>query len=388
MAIDTIIYETDSESACLAAIDEGRLSEIEFVNRQQASEGSVYLGKIIQKLDLANDKVGYLVDIKDTKPAFINAWEFGLEELKATEGQSLVVQVAQEQRAEKGAKLTRNLQFAGANLVYCPYKMNVYVSSKIEDKAKAEEYRELVVEHTTGQEGWIVRTSAVMVAKDEIVKEMESLREEYENVRKKARSESAPAILREKGNPLWEMIARNKSSLKKVVTNSRLVMDEIKYFGYGFDVELDNNPSRTYGLEDALAEVMLPEVKLPSGGRLFIEETKAFVAIDVDSAGDRAKGNISRLNEEAAKEIVRQIRLRNLSGKIIIDFAGATEYRYLSPVVEILEKSFRQDYIRTSVYGLSRAGNVEIIRARRRPSLRDVLSTECPTCHGTGRVEN
>ena len=388
MAIDTVIYETDTESACLAGLTNGRLSEIEFINRKKASEGNVYLAKIVQKLDLANDKVGYLIDINDTKLAFLNAWEFGLEELKATEGQSLIAQVVQEQRAEKGAKLSRNLQFAGTNLVYCPYKMNVDVSSKIDDKIKAEECKEWVVENTTGQEGWIVRTSAVLSSKEEILQEMENLRVEYEDVRKKARSESAPCLLKEKGNPLWEMINRNKKEVKKIVTNSRLVGDEIHaVYGDLFEVVLDNNPSKTYGIEESLAEAMLAEVNLPSGGRIFIQETKAFVAIDVDSAGDKAKGNISRLNEEAAEEIIRQIRLRNLSGKIIIDFAGATEYRYLSSVIEKLEKAFKGDYIRTTVYGLSKAGNVEIVRARRRPSLQDVLSQECTTCGGTGRVE-
>ena len=85
--------------------------------------------------------------------------------------------------------------------------------------------------------------------------------------------------------------------------------------------------------------------------------------------------------------IARQIRLRNLSGKIIVDFAGSSEYRYMKPVLEVLEREVAKDPIRTHVVGLSRAGNVEIIRIRRRPSLSDVMSVECPTCKGTGRVE-
>ncbi len=388
MAIDTIVYEGNSQVSRLAGIASGRAAEIEFVNHRQAAEGNVYLAKIVRKIDLANDKVGYFVDILDSKPGFINAWEPGLDELKTAEGQSLVVQVAQEQRAEKGAKLTRNLQFAGKNLVYCPYKMNVEVSSKIEDKAKADEYREWVVEHMTGQEGWILRTSSVSASKDEIAKEMEELRGEYENLRKKARSESAPCLLAAKGNPLWEMVIRNQSHLKKFVTNSRQILEEAKEtLGDGVEFELENAPFDCYGLDDQIAEAMLPEVKLPGGGRLFIEETKACVAIDVDSGDDKARGALSHLNEEAAEEIVRQIRLRNLAGKIIIDFAGASDFRYLNPVVELLEKAFKGDYIKTAVYGLSRGGNVEIVRSRRRPSLKDVLSETCPTCHGSGRVE-
>ena len=79
--------------------------------------------------------------------------------------------------------------------------------------------------------------------------------------------------------------------------------------------------------------------------------------------------------------------MRNLSGKIVIDFAGSSEYRYLKNAIEILEEGLHRDYVRSSVYGLSRAGLVEISRVRRRPSLQDVLSVECPTCQGSGRVE-
>ena len=89
---------------------------------------------------------------------------------------------------------------------------------------------------------------------------------------------------------------------------------------------------------------------------------------------------------EAAAEIARQIRLRNLSGKIIIDFAGSSDYHFLKPVIEALEKEVAQDYTRTTVLGSSRAGNVEVIRVRRRPTLQDLLTVECESCQGTGRV--
>ena len=148
-----------------------------------------------------------------------------------------------------------------------------------------------------------------------------------------------------------------------------------------------NEPFKHFGIDEAIFAALEKEVRLKGGGRIFIEETKAFVAVDVDTGDDRGNGSISRLNEEAAIEIARQIRLRNLSGKIIVDFAGSSEYRYMKPVLEVLEREVAKDPIRTHVVGLSRAGNVEIIRIRRRPSLSDVMSVECPTCKGTGRVE-
>ena len=110
------------------------------------------------------------------------------------------------------------------------------------------------------------------------------------------------------------------------------------------------------------------------------------MAIDVDSGNDKGNGSIAHLNLEAADEIARQIRLRNLSGKIIIDFAGSSDYRYLKPVIEALESKAAEDSTKTTVLGLSRAGNVEIIRVRKRPTLQDLLTKECDCCQGSGRV--
>jgi len=100
-----------------------------------------------------------------------------------------------------------------------------------------------------------------------------------------------------------------------------------------------------------------------------------------------SNGDIDSLNIEAAKEIARQIRLRNLAGKIIIDFAGSSEYRFMKRIIDCLEEELADDACHSRVLGLSRAGNIEIIRQRRRPSLRDLYTEECPTCNGTGRVE-
>ena len=387
MSIDTIVYESKNNATRIALLGNGELKELEIIEANRALEGNIYLAKVSKKVELANGKLGFFVDLGEGRDAFLNAEEYGLDELKICEGQSLVVQVAQEKRAEKGPKVTRALQFVGENLVYCPYKLNVEASSKISDRAKAEAYRQLVLENTTGQEGWIVRTSAVNETEKQILDEMAYLRSLFENVRQSARKLSAPALLLAKANPLFEYVSKYMLDLKKVVLNNRNVEDEIKSrFGDEVVTEIDAQPFETFGLEDAIVEALDKNVKLQCGGRVTIEETKALVAIDVDSGRDNGKGSLSHLNEEAAVEIAKQIRLRNLSGKIMIDFAGSSDYRYLKSVIEILEKETAQDSTRTTVLGLSRAGNVEIIRVRKRPSLSDMLTRECEACQGTGRV--
>lgn len=387
MKIDTIVYEKKNSVTRVASLNNGELRELEIIQENKAAEGNIYLGKITHKLDLAHEKVGFFVDINDGRDAFLNADEAGLKEVNMTEGQSIVVQVSQEKRAEKGAKVVRAIQIVGSNIVYCPYRMTVEASPRIEDLNKLAEYKEKVLENTTGQEGWILRTSSVEVPFEVIAKEMLELREIYENVRIKARNAKAPALLYSKADILFDLVARNASALGKIVVNSHNVEEELKArYGEEINIEYNTNPFEEYGLEDAVCEALQKTVNLKSGGRIHIEETKAFVAVDVDSGDDKANGSISRLNSEAAAEIAKQIRLRNLAGKIIIDFAGSSEYKFLKPVIEELEAELADDPYKARVLGLSRAGNVEILRIRRRPTLSDVLTAECETCSGTGRV--
>lgn len=388
MTVDTIVYEQDKDLTTIALMGAGKLEEIEIIDNSKAAEGNIYLGKITHKLDLANGRKGYLVDIKDEKDAFFNADEYGMGDVDYTEGQSIVVQVSQERRAEKGAKVVRSLQFVGTYLVYCPFRMNIDASSRIGSFDRIKELKALVQDNEVGQEGWIIRTAAMDASSEEIKEEMVELRKAYDIVRAKARSESAPCLLYAKSSPLFEYMTNNAMSLNKVVVNTRKMEEEIKNeFDGDFEVEVVADAVKSYGIDEAVVEALQKEVKLKSGGRIYIEETKAFVAIDVDTGDDRGAGSISHINEEVAIEIAHQIRLRNLSGKIIIDFAGSSEYRYMKPVLEVLDKELMKDNTRCHVVGLSRGGNVELIRVRRRPSLSDIMSVECPTCHGTGRVE-
>ena len=131
MTVDTIVYEKGNAYTTIALMNEGRVKEIEIIDNAKAAEGNIYLGKITRKMDLANGRHGYMVDIKDGKDAFFNADEYGMGDTEYNEGQSIVVQVAQERRAEKGAKVVRSLQFVGTYLVYCPFRMNIDASSRI-----------------------------------------------------------------------------------------------------------------------------------------------------------------------------------------------------------------------------------------------------------------
>ncbi|MBQ2811151.1 MAG: ribonuclease E/G, partial [Alphaproteobacteria bacterium] len=324
MIADTLIYEKNDETVRLAALDNGDMTEFDLYNEKNAVEGNIYLGKISKKIELANGHFGFLVDIGDSELAFLNAFEHDLKEISMSQGQSIVVQVSQEKRAEKGAKVVRNIQIVGTTLVYRPFKMGVDVSSKIEDKELAKTYKSAVWENISGQEGWALRTAAVEFAVDDVLEEMVKLRTIYENIRIKARNAVAPSLLYVRENPLYEYIRRYKDTLKKVVVNNHNLLDELNNVLGENMAEYNAKPFAEFGLDEQLIEALNRSVSLKSGGNIHIEQTRACVTIDVDTADLKSGGNVSKANAEAAFEIARQIRLKNLSGKIIIDFAGSS----------------------------------------------------------------
>ena len=386
MNADTIVYEKKDEMVRLAVLQNGQMVEFDTYNKHAAIEGNVYLGRLTHKMELASGNVGFKVNVGDTVEGFLNLGGFDTKDINLSEGQSIVVQVAQEKRAEKGAKLTRQIQIVGTTVVYKPFYTRVDISQKITDKEKVKSLYSLVRHNMKGQEGWAVRTSAADFEPEMIVEEMQKLRSVYEKIRMRARSATAPAILYMGEDPLYEYIRRHKDSLKKIVVNNHNIVEEIKET-VDFEVEYCANPFEEYGLEDQLIEALNPSIALKSGGKVYIQQTKACVTIDVDSGSLREGANINELNREAAVEIARQIRLKNLSGKIVIDFAGDKDYQYMKPVMDTLETELADDPSRGRVVGLSKAGNIEILRQRRRPSLIDTYTDECPTCQGTGRVE-
>ena len=156
---------------------------------------------------------------------------------------------------------------------------------------------------------------------------------------------------------------------------------------YADMAKYDAKPFTTYGLDEQIVEALSRTIELKDGVNIHIEQTRACVTIDVDFASAKSGNNVSKANDAAAVEIARQIRLKNLSGKIIIDFAGSSEYRFMKSVIDILQTELADDPSRAKVLGLSKAGNIEILRQRRRPSLMDLYTEECSACQGTGRVE-
>ena len=381
--IDELVIEEKNNVKKIAGLKEGKLRKFIIQDNNKPSEGNIYIGKITKKITTANGKQGFFVNIGDDKDAFINAEERNLENLVAHEGQDIIIQVQQEQRAEKGARLVRFITISGINLVYKPYGSEIEVSSKIKNEENRKKLYDLIYNHSS-EGGWIIRTNAENEKSDIILEEMNKLKCMFSNILEGAKKAKSPAILYVNDNVIGDIINNNKDYLNKITVNTHVLENVL---AKDFYVEYDSKAFDSTGVNYFLEDVLDKQVKLPCGGRLFIEETKAFVSIDVDSGEGNIQGGSGILNQEAAIEIARQIILRNLSGKIIVDFAGIPEYKFLKKSIDTLIKELSFDNIKSTVLGLTKAGNVEIIRSRRRPSLNDILTEECSVCKGTGRVE-
>lgn len=380
--IDVVVIETKSGLKKIAGLQNGELREFIVYDETKNNEGDVFLGKITKKITTANGKISYFVNV-GKQDVFINAEEHDLEDLDAHEGQDIILQISQEARAEKKARGTRFLQLAGENVVFCPYGDRVDISDKINNEDKRQELYEWAVQNVNSG-GWVIRTHAQEALKEDIIEEIKLLQNRFDELMSKAKTSKAPLELWKKDTSAEEMIARNDKTLEKVVVDNHLLEEE---FATICTTEFNRSPFDEYGIEEQLSSALAKEVALKGGGRIFIEETKALTAIDVDSGERSAQGGLTRLNEEAAKEIAKQIILRNLSGKIVIDFAGIGDFHLLKSSLDVLSQELRNDFVKSRVLGVTKAGNVEILRHRRRPCLSDVLTVPCESCQGTGRVE-
>ena len=367
MKIDTILCEESTAQSKIALLSDGKLKGIDITDHSVAAEGNIYLGTVTKKIELVNGQYGYMINIGQPQDAFLNGSDKFSNFSVLSEGDKVVVQISQEARAEKGAKVVRSLQFVGQHLVYCPYRMDIEISSKITDKNKAQEYRDLVCSNTDGQEGWILRTSCVETTPEIIIAQMQELKSVFEEVVAKSKSAQAPSLLKCRAHGIFDYIKTHQQDLARIITNSQNLADLLPN---KYDVQVQRDVFKCFDIEEQIYQALETKVLLPGGGRMFIEETKACVCIDVDSGADNGHGQINRLNMEAAAAIVEQIFLRNLSGKIVVDFAGSSEYKYMRPVIEFLIQELKND---SFVCGLSRGGLVEIVRPRRKPTLREVV---------------
>jgi ribonuclease G len=316
-------------------------------------------------------------------------------------GQTILVQVTKEPISTKGSRVTAQISLPGRFLVYMPFASRVGVSRKIESREQRSRLREMVRKVLPEDAGGvIVRTVAEGVTEEQVTREVESLTGLWTKINRKKGFVRAPALV-QRETSLTRGIIRDLFSDKvdALHVDSKELYNEVAQYLEQVDPDLmqrvhhytDDHPLfDKFDIESEIRDLFKPRCELSTGGSIIIQPTEALVSIDVNTGRYTGKKDpektILKTNLEAAKEIARQLRLRDVGGIIVCDFIDMDTKSNREKVLQELRAHLTRDRARTKAYAVSELGLIEMTRQRVRSSLWASQTTECPTCAGTGRV--
>ncbi len=398
--MDVRLIVSASRSLILSfLLKESQISEIKVEKREERRlAGSIFKGKIKR---LAKSLSGAFVDVGLDREAYLPFKGSNEEEVCPLfeVGSEVIVQMKREPMENKGGKVTCRISIPGKYLVYLPtVGRNVFISSRIEDEDKRKHFKELL-EGTLKEEGVIVRTSAGWATDEELLQELDSLRDRWEDIKRKASSVKVGLLHEEV--PLYAQLIRDYwLELSEIVVDDRELWSELlSFLEREFPdligrVRYVKNMSvffKKYGLDRAMARLFAKYIWLRGGGYIIIEETEAMTVIDVNSGagcGETLEENALKTNLEAAEEIVRQIKLRDIGGIIVIDFIDMKDRRNREAVVRRVRELFSDEGSKVHVYGITNLGLLELTRRKETPSVTRLLSAECSYCKGKGYIKS
>jgi ribonuclease G len=320
------------------------------------------------------------------------------------EGQEIIVQIAKEPLGQKGARITSHIAMPGRYVVFMPTLDHLGVSRKLASDEERQRLKRIVQTHAQGiPGGFIVRTAGEGKSEAEIAADMNFLYSQWLDIRKKAEKRHAPCLLHSD----LELVTRTlrdqvSEQFKAVWVDNEEVYESVVGFLERFQPNLVSRVKLytrevpvfdTFNVTSELEKALRPKVWLKSGGYIVINQTEALVAIDINTGkfvgkSNRLEDTIVKTNLEAVKEIVRQIRLRDLGGIIVVDFIDMDERRNRQKVMQGLEEAMRADRAPYKILQFNDFGLVAITRRRVKQSLERALCAPCPTCEGAGYVKS
>lgn len=394
----------------MAALVDGRLTEVS-IERLNANRqvGNIYRAKVENVLpgmqaafvDIGMEKNAFLYvdDLQGCKGRKNGSGSGGssISEL-LREGQEIIVQIVKEPIGSKGARVVTNLTIPGRYLVLMPTVDYVGVSRRIEDEKERDRLRALTAEIKPKDMGLIVRTAAEGIEEEELAGDLSFLVNLWKKIQKKAKKGPTPSLLYHDHDLLYRI-------LRDLFTQEidKLIIDDPQSYEKSLDLiksissGLKNRISlftgtrplfEVYGIESQIEEALRRKVWLDSGAYLVFDQTEALTVVDVNTGkfigSTSLEDTVLLTNLAAAKEIARQIRLRNLGGIIIIDFIDMETEENRRRVLEVFTQELAKDKVRTNVLGFTPLGLLELTRKKIRPSLREQLQQACSFCDGTG----
>ena len=421
---EMIINVTAGAECRIAIVHEGRLEEL-YIERQSAGShvGNIYKGYVtnvepsIQAafVDFGLNKNGFL-HISDVRPQYFPGRSSEPEPVGKKvprrdrppiqkcfrRGDEVLVQVAKEGVGTKGPTLTTYLSIPGRFMVMMPGMNRLGVSRKIEDENDRRAMRELLNELSLPDDmGFILRTAGLNRTKRELQGDLNYLVRLWKTVEQRISNERAPCELYQESDLVIRTIRDVYSSdFARIVVDDADTAQKAKAFlqiamprSYGEVVEYRRHEPifHFYGIEQEIQQIHSRHVPLPSGGSIVIDTTEAMVAIDVNSGKYReladAEETAYRTNLEAAGEIARQLRLRDLGGLVVCDFIDMRLDRHKRSVEKALRDALKKHKERARILRLSKFGLIEMTRQRQRPSIKRSVFNDCPHCNGSGLIK-
>ena len=370
-------------------------------SKQEAILGNIYLGKV---KNIVNNINAAFVEITDGKMCYysleenkypilagssFNPDDRKLREVKLKIGDELLVQVSKEDVKTKAPVVSSNINFTGKYAALTYGKLTYGVSSKITEEKERIRLKSIAKKYEQRDYGFIIRTNAAYVAEEKIESEIQKLIEAYENIRKYGIHKSRFSLIyKTPPNYICDIRDGYADNVEEFVTDDSELYDNIKEYlqmyqpedleKLRFYEEASIKLTSLYGIIDKLSDAVRPMVWLKSGGSLVIQPTEALTVIDVNTgkavAGKKkVQETFLKVNREAAKEIARQIRLRNLSGIIIIDFIDMELQKDNELLMNELEEYLKKDPIKTTLVDMTALGLVEVTRKKVRKPLHEQL---------------
>jgi len=408
-----LINATQSEELRVALVDGQKLYDLDIESPgHEQKKSNIYKAKITRIepsleaafVDYGADRHGFLPMKEISREYFPKGYSFqGRPNIKEVlrEGQEVIVQIDKEERGQKGAALTTFISLAGSYLVLMPNNPRAGgISRRIEGDERTELKASLSKLDLPKGMGLIVRTAGVGKAYEELEWDLNVLLHHWQAISDAGKSRPAPFLIHQETNlilrairdylrrDIGEVLIDRPKTFESVKKHIEIVRPDFlsKIKLYESDVPLFTH----YQIETQIETAFQREVRLPSGGSIVIDPTEAMTSIDINSAratkGSDIEETAFNTNLEAAEEIARQLRLRDLGGLVVIDFIDMTPVRHQREVENRMRDSVHQDRARIQLGRISRFGLLEMSRQRLRPSIGETSQGVCPRCSGTGQV--
>lgn len=410
-----LINATQEEEIRVALVDGQKLYDLDIESPgHEQKKANIYKGKITRVepsleaafVDYGAERHGFLPLKEISREYFPSGYSFdGRPNIKEVvkEGQEVIIQIDKEERGQKGAALTTFISLAGSYLVLMPNNPRAGgISRRIEGDERQELKDSLGQLEMPDGMGLIVRTAGVGKSYEELDYDLKALLKHWSAITDEAQKRPAPFLIHQESNVVFRAIRDYlRRDVGEILIDSQKIFEEAKIYIQQFRPDFAHRVKMYQGevplfmhyqIENQIETAFRREVRLPSGGSIVIDSTEALTAIDINSSKATKGGDIEETafntNLEAADEIARQLRLRDLGGLIVIDFIDMTPVRHQREVENRLKDAVKQDRARVQIGRISRFGLLEMSRQRLRPSLGESAGHVCPRCHGRGTIRS